>query len=293
MNSELVTVEVVQEGVAAEDFDYSLIADPEQRDWAESAAGMITFGLGQAVVKVLEAGHLLIEAKQRLAHGEYLPWVEQACGLKRSHASQLIKAANWANVQHVEHLNQIGDTATLFLLSADATPEDVRQWALERCAARKPPTRKEVLERKRSSQGKLDRTLIQEALAVLKLSAEARALAAEAKHISTRELLQELDLDELPKGREHKSATHVYCKNGNGWWKFPSVEPIAVQQSVVTHIKIKDAAILLGFAQPQTLTNMLTPSRIAKQGYPKKMGYEVQPSKEKGMCYLHSLELRS
>lgn len=291
MNSELVTVEVVQEGVAAEDFDYSLIADPEQRDWAESAAGMITFGLGQAVVKVLEAGHLLIEAKQRLAHGEYLPWVEQACGLKERYAQKLAKAAEWANTQHVAGLDGITDTATLFLLSADATPEDVRQWALERCAAGKPPTRKEVLERKRSSQGKQDRTLIQEALAVLKLSTEARALAAEAKHISTRELLQELDLDELPKGREHKSASHVYCKNGNGWWKFPTVQLVAAQQPVVTHMKIKDAAILLGFAQPQALSNMLTPSRIAKQGHPKRMGYEVKPSKEKGMCYLHSLDV--
>lgn len=29
---------------------------------------------------------------------------------------------------HARHLNGITDTGTLFLLSADATPEDVREW---------------------------------------------------------------------------------------------------------------------------------------------------------------------
>jgi hypothetical protein len=33
----------------------------------------------------------------------------------------LIKAANWANDQHVEHLEGVTDVKTLFLLSADAT----------------------------------------------------------------------------------------------------------------------------------------------------------------------------
>ena len=69
---------------------------------------------------------------------------------------RLIKAAEWVNTAHVPHLDQIADTATLFLLSADATPEDVRDWVMERCAAGDPPTRKEVQDRKRQSQGKAD-----------------------------------------------------------------------------------------------------------------------------------------
>ena len=31
-------------------------------------------------------------------------------------------------MEHVPHLEGITDTATLFILSADATPEDVREW---------------------------------------------------------------------------------------------------------------------------------------------------------------------
>jgi hypothetical protein len=77
----------------------------------------------------------------RLPHGQYLPWVQQACGLRPQYASKLIKAAEWVNVAHEQHLDQITDANTLFILSADATPEDVRQWAMERCAAGNPPSR--------------------------------------------------------------------------------------------------------------------------------------------------------
>ena len=61
-----------------------------------------------------------------MPHGEYLPWVQQACGLKATYASQLVKAAEWVNAAHERHLDQITDANTLFLLSADATPHDTR-----------------------------------------------------------------------------------------------------------------------------------------------------------------------
>jgi hypothetical protein len=284
----LCVVEVVSDDPQSVEFDYGLIADPVQRDWAESAAGFITFDLGQAVVKVLEAGNLLIEAQARLGHGEYLPWVEQACGLKPRYAQQLVKAAQWVNAQHVAHLDNITDTATLFLLSADATPDDVRQWAMERCAAGKPPSRREVQERKRQAQGQQDRTLIQQALSALKISPEARSLASQAQHISTRQLLQELDLDELPKGREHCTASHVYCRNGSGWWKLPQAQVIDVSEPDMTdqHLTLAQAAKLLGIANVHSLRNALTPSKIKRQGLPRRAGFEARPSRARGMCYV-------
>jgi hypothetical protein len=284
----LCVVEVVSDDPQSVEFDYGLIADPVQRDWAESAAGFITFGLGQAVVKVLEAGNLLIEAKQRLAHGEYLPWVQQACGLKPSYAAKLIKAAEWANVEHVPHLDSITDTATLFLLSADATPDDVRQWAMERCAAGKPPSRREVQERKRQARGQQGRNLIQQALSALKISPEARSLASQAQHVSTRQLLQELDLDELPKGREHRTASHVYCRNGSGWWKLPQSQVIDVSEPDMTdqHLTLAQAAKLLGIVNVHSLRNSLTPSKIKRQGLPRRAGFEARPSRARGMCYV-------
>jgi len=285
----LCVVEVVSDDPQSVEFDYGLIADPVQRDWAESAAGFITFDLGQAVVKVLEAGNLLIEAKQRLAHGEYLPWVQQACGLKPKYAAQLVQAAKWAsNVQHAGHLEGITDATTLFLLSADATPDDVRQWAMERCAAGKPPSRREVQERKRQARGQQGRNLIQQALSALKISPEARSLASQAQHISTRQLLQELDLDELPKGREHRTASHVYCRNGSGWWKLPQSQVNDVSEPDMTdqHLTLAQAAKLLGIANVHSLRNALTPSKIKRQGLPRRAGFEARPSRARGMCYV-------
>lgn len=314
--TDLRVVEVVAESEAVYDhliaseplaeFDYGLIADSEARDWAESAAGFITHGLGQAVVKVLEAGNLLMEAKQRLTHGEYLPWVQQACGLKPQYASKLIKAAEWVNVAHVQHINTIADTATLFLLSADATPEDVRQWALDRCAAGDPPSRREVQERKRKAQGKPDRTLVQETLSVLKLSAEARQLAAKAEHISTRQLMDELDVEELPKGKEHKTDQFTFCKNGTGWWKLPIEQPIEVPavepeaepkqsreqtellavESKWETITITEAAQRMGYGKPHRLSCALSPSATAKRGLPTRNGWEAARSDQHGKCLI-------
>jgi len=57
----------------------------------------------------------------------------------------LIKAAEWY-AQHAAHLDGVTDATTLFLLSADATTEDVREWFMERAAAGDVPTRAEVVE---------------------------------------------------------------------------------------------------------------------------------------------------
>ena len=280
--NEIVDIQAVQSDL--DDFDYDrMISDPDDREWAETAAGFITFGLGQAVVKVLEAGNLLIEAKQRLAHGEYLLWVEQACGLKPRYAQRLIKAAEWVNTAHAPHLDGIGDATTLFLLSADATPEDVRQWALERCAAGDPPSRKEVQERKRSrSEAGRQRTVVQEALSALKLSDEARELAAKAQHISTRQLMDELGAEELPKGKEHKTAQFTFCKNGTGWWKFPIEQPvetlpIQIQQEIspqIQAVSFDRAAQILGCAAA-SIRQRLSPKQVSEKGTWYKNGYRV------------------
>jgi len=303
--TELRVVEVVSDAPPLAEFDYGLIADPIQRDWAESAAGFITFGLGQAVVKVLEAGNLLIEAKQRLAHGEYLPWVERACGLKRSHASQLIKAAQWANVQHAEHLDGITDATTLFLLSADATPEEVRQWALERCAAGDPPSRKEVQERKRnSSEAGRQRTVIDEALKAFRISEEARSLAANALRITTRQLMDELGADELPKGKQHVTDAATFVKDKEGWIKFPMQQPVDVPATATRAqadlfgeptpieevVSIAEAAARMGLPKSHVLSCLLSPSAVAKRGNPKRNGWVALPHPKRGTCIVKRAE---
>jgi hypothetical protein len=128
-----------------ERYDYSRLPQ-EIRVQAMTAEGTVVQGLGSAVQRVIEAGQVLSWAKAALPHGEYLPWVRQACGLKPQYAQKLIKAAELVNAAQCAAFENVADTATLFLLSADATPEDVREWFMARAAAGDVPTRAEVAE---------------------------------------------------------------------------------------------------------------------------------------------------
>lgn len=301
--SQLVNVEVLgteQEApLRADSYDYSRLPE-ELRDQAMLAQGTVLTKLGGAVERVIDAGNTLRWAKATLPHGEYLPWVQQACGLKPRYAQQLIHAAEWVNAQHAALVHKITDATTLFLLSADATPDDVREWVMERCAAGNPPTRKEVQERKRQAQGKPERSLEHEALVALKLRPEALDLAAKAEHISTLQLMQSLGVEEPPKGKRHETADAVYCRNGTGWWKLPvqvvadaplqpEAKPLFQEQTAEQHVAITHAAKLLGFKDSHALRNYLTPSKIKRQGLPTKNGYQARPSTARGMCYVAPL----
>lgn len=229
--AQLVSVEVMSQEVdAATGFDYRAIASHQDREWAESAAGFITFDLGQAVVKVLRVGNLLTEAKQRLPHGEYLPWVEKACGLKPSHARKLIQAVAWANGEHVPVLESVTDTATLFMLSADTTTEEVKQWFMERAAAGNPPSRAEVAERKRQASGKppAPRPIELQALALWRKDqlSDAEAALALARSITTvieAQVREEVGLRELPRGKVLQGLAADFHRrpDGSGWDRIP------------------------------------------------------------------------
>jgi hypothetical protein len=296
--SELINVEVMaSRPTMDEEFDYELIGDPAARDWAESAAGFITFGLGQAVVKVLEAGNLLIEAKQRLAHGEYLPWVQQACGLKPQHAQKLIKAAEWANAVHARHLDGVTDATTLFLLSADTTTEEVREWFMERCAAGDVPSRAEVAERKR--RGRTPRTPQPAetlALTILRRGEldhmrEALALADRAKVVTADQVMAEQRLRELGKQRFIAGLDADFHRMKDGQWiRLPHAAPVvdvaavtAPQQPTLLDppsphsgqlVTMQKAATLLGLGR-QYLANRLTPSAFDRLGPLVRNGYQA------------------
>jgi hypothetical protein len=291
-----ITVEVMPSCEVAsgpDRYDYTRLPE-ELRDQAMLAQGTVLTKLRGATERVIDAGNTLRWAKATLPHGEYLPWVEQACGLKERYARQLVQAAEWVNRQHAAGLESITDATTLFLLSADATPDDVREWVMERCAAGSPPTRKEVQERKRQAQGQSVCSIVHEAMSALKLSPEARALAASAQHISTRQLMDDLGIEELPRGRLHETETATYCRNGTGWWKFPIVtapssspfEVMKVAPLGAQVVRIAIAAEHLG-KTTETLRVGLSPARIRQRGYIKGNGWEARPHPERGFCELH------
>jgi len=285
--SELLTVEVMPpEASEDEEFDYvRLISDPAARDWAESAAGFITFGLGQAVVKVLEAGNLLIEAKARLPHGEYLPWVQQACGLKPQYATKLIKAAEWANVAHEQHLDQITDANTLFLLSADTTPQEVREWFMERCAAGEVPSRAEVQDRKRNA-GRPRPPQPAKALALrifrkgeVEHHRAALALLEQFQEIDAQAVMDEIHLRQLPKGNVIYGVTAEFHRSKDGLWirlpnagqidvipqELPAVAPEPEAGNGAQVLTMQQAAAALGLAVT-SLQQRISPKQVDAKG---------------------------
>ena len=132
-------------------------------------------------------------------------------------------------------------------------------------------------------------------MSVLKLSEEARQLAAKAEHISTRQLMDELDLEELPKGREHVTAGFTFCKNGVGWWKFPFEQAIVTQavatveqEGAVELLPMVVAAQRLG-KKLSTFRVRMSPKEVAKRGYPVGEGWQAEPSSARGMCLVRQV----
>lgn len=290
--NEITTIDVMASAdYEIPDFNYDLITNEEDREWAEYAAGSIRFDLGQAVVKVLTAGNMLMEAKGRLPHGQYLPWVEQACGLKPQRAAELIKAAKWIQASgNAGHLESLTDAQVLFLLSADATPEDVQQWAMERCAAGDPPSRKEVQERKRQASG-ARQPRPAEAVAVslirkgeLDRMREAVALAEQAQVVTATQVLSEIGLRQLPKGASILGADADFFKLSDGQWvRMPhngrvdiasQVEPEPILTHSIQAVSFDRAAEILGCAAT-SIKQRISPKQTAEKGTWYKNGYRV------------------
>jgi hypothetical protein len=269
----------------ADRYDYSRLP-AEMRSQAMLAQGTVVEGLSSAVRRVVEAGQALSWAKAELPHGEYLPWVQQACGLKPQYASKLIKAAEWANVAHEQHLEQITDANTLFLLSADTTTEEVREWFMERCAAGDPPSRKEVQERKRTAgQPRQPQPLETLALNLIRKGEverlrEALTLAERAEVVTADQVMAEQRLRELGKLRYIAGMEADFHRMKDGSWvRLPHAGDVDV--SVVAEVSAEpspsppawDAAPLLSIEsaarrlnmKDKTLTQSLTPSSAARR----------------------------
>ena len=175
------------------------------------------------------------------------------------------------------------------LASNNADDATVQQAAEERWTVKQTSQRL-------GNERQRERSIVQEAMSVLKLSEEARRLAAKAEHISTRQLMDELGTEELPKGREHKTAQFTFCKNGTGWWKLPIEQPVEVPVASVDPAPVAAAELLpLAVAAQRlgkklsTFRVCLSPSKTAVLGFPKGNGWQAEPHSARGMCLVRSI----
>jgi hypothetical protein len=272
----------------ADRYDYSRLPS-ELQSQAMLAQGTVVEGLSSAVRRVIEAGQALSWAKSELPHGEYLPWVQQACGLKPRYAQQLVQAAEWVNAQSIAHLEG-ASIETLFLLSADTTPEEVREWFMERCAVGDVPSRAEVQDRKRTAGGPREPQPAEAmALALIRKGElhrvrEALEIAEQASVVTPQAVMEEQRLRDLGRLRYIPgSEADFYRMKDGSWVRLPhagvvDAEPITAGQQTeqatpaASHpwdeaplLDVETAAIRLGM-KPHGLTQQLTPGASKRRG---------------------------
>lgn len=228
----------------ADRYDYNRLPEG-MRSQAMLAQGTVVEGLSSAVRRVVEAGRALSWAKAELPHGEYLPWVQQACGLSANRAGNLMKAASWvANLPHEASIENVSDVNTLFMLSADTTTDEVREWFMERAAAGNVPTRAEVAERKRTA-GRPHQPQPAEAMALSILRKgelgrirEAVQLAEQAAVVSAAEVMEEQRLRELGKLRFIPGqAANFHRMNDGSWIRLPRAGDVDVMPAPAVDVE--------------------------------------------------------
>jgi hypothetical protein len=255
-----------------------------------SKVGYIHGLSAEAGRQIVEVGKTLLEVKEMLPHGQFMSCVKAEFGWSDRWARSLMQVADrFANRMLTSDLPSSAQVLAL-LASNNADDATVQQAAEEQWTVKQ--TRQRL-----GNERQQERSIVQEAMSVLKLSEEARQLAAKAEHISTRQLMDELGLEELPKGREHKTAQFTFCKNGTGWWKLPIEQPVEVHAAPIDLAPVAAAELLPLAVAAQRLGRKthhlrcsLTPSSILKNGLPTGNGWQAKPHEKRGYCIVCKIQ---
>jgi len=268
---------------------YECIADDNVRTEVWGKVGYIHGLSAEAGRTIITIGETLLALKELLPHGQFMPCVNAEFGWSQRWANQLMQVAerftDWKSTSNLPSSAQV----LALLAAANADDATVQQAAEERWTVQET-------KRRLGNEKQRQRTVVQEALSVLKLSDEARELAAKAQHISTRQLMDELGVEELPKGKEHKTGQYTFCKNGTGWWKLPIEQPVEVPVTLIEPLQASAAELLpLAVAaqrlgkKTHTLRVSLTPKAMAQRGAPTGNGWCAEPHEKRGYCIVRKI----
>jgi hypothetical protein len=255
-----------------------------------SKVGYIHGLSAEAGRNIIAVGQALRDMKALLPHGQFMACVKAEFGWSREWANQLMQVGErFSNVKSTGHLPS--SAQVLALLAASGADDSTVQQAAEQNWTVKETRQRLGNERQR------ERSLVQEAMSVLKVSQEARHLAAKAEHISTRQLMDELGVEEIPKGREHITSAFTFCKNGTGWWKFPLEQSIVTQASIPVTAESKAEVLPMAIAaqrlgkKSNSFRTRMSPGSIAKHGFPTGLGWQAEPHPSRGMCLVRRYEM--
>lgn len=271
----------------------SLDVSTQQTLW--SKVGFVHGLSAEAGRNIVSIGQTLREMKEMLPHGQFMACVKAEFGWGPTWTAHLMQVADRFSNFHSSG-NLPSSAKVLAELAAGGADDATVQQAARECWTVKQ-TREHFGGKKHK-----ERTVFDEALSVLKVSEEARRLAEMAEHISTRQLMDELDIDDLPKGKTHQSAAYTFCKNGTGWWKFPSLhdqeEEVAAIHQVEPTPRVADITEILPLAvaaqrlgkKLSTMRQRLTPASIAQHGHIKGNGWQAEHHSKRGHCLVRKIE---
>jgi hypothetical protein len=108
-----------------------ILATDEQ--FLREAADRIRFRISRTVQDVIEIGRELIAVKNRLGHGNFLPWIDREFKMTDKSAERFMSVAEQFG-DKFDSVSNLTLTA-LYELSATSTPDEVRTEVAERVAA--------------------------------------------------------------------------------------------------------------------------------------------------------------
>lgn len=269
---------------------YEDIADQQIAERVYGNVGFIHAQSAEVGRGVIAIGQKLQAIKADLPHGQFMACVKAEFGWSPRWAQQLIQVAD--RFSNTKSTSRLPSSAQVLALLAAANADDaiVQQAAQERWTVKE--TRQKLGREKQR-----ERTLLDDALKAFRISEEARTLAANAQRITTRQLMDELNADELPKGKQHVTAAATFVKDKDGWIKFPIQQAVDVPTARVQSdlfsdpvpteqvVTLDEAASRLG-KKVRSLSVCLSPSKLKQRGNPTGNGWTAYPYPAKGKCIL-------
>jgi hypothetical protein len=124
-------------------FDYREMA-ADDRGYVKERALRIRDAAKRTAEGIIRIGQWLTEAKARLKHGQWLPWLESEFGWSQKTAWNFMQVYESIKLETVTNLPI--DVSALYLIAAPKTPEPVRQEIIKRAEAGESMTRAKAVE---------------------------------------------------------------------------------------------------------------------------------------------------
>lgn len=276
---------------------YQDIADQQIAERVYGNVGFIHAQSAEVGRGVIAIGQKLQAIKADLPHGQFEACIKAEFNWSPRWARQLMQVADYFSNR--KSTSDLPSSAMVLALLAESNADDatVEQAAQEHWTVKQ--TRQNLCGEKQR-----ERTVIDEALKAFRISEEARSLAANAQRITTRQLMDELGADELPKGKQHVTPAATFVKDKESWIKFPMQQPVDVPATatrtqadlfgeptpVEEVVSLAEGAARLGKKNIETFRVNLSPSKIKRQGHPKANGWIALPHPERGKCIVKRAE---